>query len=54
MNILLFGVSNVGKSVSGKLLADLIGYSFYDLDEEVKNDQNTTLEEFVSRNPFRT
>lgn len=48
MNILLFGVSNVGKSVSGKLLADLIGYSFYDLDEEVKNDQNTTLEEFVS------
>lgn len=48
MNILLFGVSNVGKSVSGRLLADLIGYSFYDLDEEVKNDQNTTLEEFVS------
>lgn len=48
MNILLFGVSNVGKSVSGRLLADLLGYSFYDLDEEVKKDQNTTLEEFVS------
>lgn len=48
MNILLFGVSNVGKSVSGRLLADLLGYSFYDLDDEVKKDQNTTLEEFVS------
>ena len=48
MNILLFGVSNVGKSVSGRWLADLLGYSFYDLDDEVKKDQNTTLEEFVS------
>lgn len=48
MNILLFGVSNVGKSVSGRLLADLLGYIFYDLDDEVKKDQNTTLEEFVS------
>lgn len=48
MNILLFGVSNVGKSVSGRLLADFLGYSFYDLDDEVKKDQNTTLEEFVS------
>lgn len=48
MNILLFGVSNVGKSVSGRLLADLLGYSFYDLDDEVKKDQHSTLEEFVS------
>lgn len=48
MNILLFGVSNVGKSVTGRLLAGLLGYSFYDLDDEVKKDQNTTLEEFVS------
>ena len=48
MNILLFGVSNVGKSVSGWLLAGLLGYSFYDLNDEVKKDQNTTLEEFVS------
>lgn len=48
MNILLFGVSNVGKSVSGRLLASLLSYSFYDLDDEVKKDRNTTLEEFVS------
>lgn len=48
MNVLLFGVSNVGKSASGRLLADLLDYSFYDLDNEVKKDPNTTLEEFVS------
>lgn len=48
MNILLFGVSNVGKSVSGKLLASHLNYVFYDLDEEVKKDQNMTLEQFVS------
>lgn len=48
MNILLFGVSNVGKSVSGRLLADHLNYTFYDLDDEVKKDQNTTLEKFVS------
>ena len=42
MNILLFGVSNVGKSVSGKLLASHLNYVFYDLDEEVKKDQNMT------------
>ncbi len=48
MNILLFGISNVGKSVSGKLLADHLNCTFYDLDDEVKKDQNTTLEKFVS------
>ena len=48
MNILLFGVSNVGKSVSGRLPAYLPGCSFYDLDDEVKKDRNTTPEEFVS------
>lgn len=48
MNILLFGVSNVGKSTCGRLLADQLGFLFYDLDDEVKKDQNTTLEIFVS------
>lgn len=48
MNILLFGVSNVGKSVSGRLLAKHLNYTFYDLDDEVKKALNTTLEKFVS------
>ena len=48
MDILLLGVSNVGKSSIGKLLAERIHYDYYDLDDIVKNDQNMTLEEFVN------
>ena len=47
MTILLFGVSNVGKTTIGEKLAQRLGYLFYDLDEEVKNQYDTTLEEFV-------
>lgn len=38
MKILLFGISNVGKTTIGTMLAKQLGYSFYDLDEEVKKD----------------
>lgn len=48
MNILLFGVSNVGKSATGRLLASRLKCDFYDLDEEVKKKLGITLEEFVS------
>ena len=34
--ILLFGVSNVGKTTTGRLLADQLNAKFYDLDEEIK------------------
>lgn len=47
MTIFLFGVSNVGKTTTGELLARKLGYDFYDLDEEVKKYYNTTLEDFV-------
>ena len=47
MTIFLFGVSNVGKTTIGEKLARKLGYLFYDLDEEVKNYYNTTLEDFV-------
>lgn len=53
MNILLFGVSNVGKSVTGELLAQRLGYDFYDLDVEIKKHHNTTLESFVSNGTLR-
>lgn len=53
MHILLFGISNVGKSLSGRLLAEHLGCTFYDLDDEVKKDQNTTLEKFVSTGKLR-
>ena len=47
MRIFLFGVSNVGKTTTGKLLADKLGIAFYNLDDEVKRRLGTTLEEFV-------
>ena len=53
MIVMLFGVSNVGKTTVGKLLAERISYSFYDLDEEIKKYYNTTLEQFMNENPFR-
>lgn len=48
MNILLFGISNVGKTTTGEILAKRLGYSFYDLDLEVKKYYDVTLEEFVN------
>ena len=47
MTILLFGVSNVGKTTIGEKLAHRLGYLFCDLDEEVKKYYDTTLEDFV-------
>lgn len=48
MKILLFGVSNVGKSTVGKLLAERLGFDFADLDEEIKKRMEISLEEFVN------
>lgn len=48
MTILLFGVSNVGKSTVGKLMARKLNFDFYDLDDEIKIKYNITLEKFVS------
>ncbi len=48
MRILLFGVSNVGKTTVGKLLSGKLKMPFYDLDEVVKADQGITLEKFVN------
>ena len=53
MKILLFGVSNVGKTTIGKLLAEKIKFSFYDLDEEIKKYYGITLEEFVHTENLR-
>ena len=47
MNILLFGISNVGKTTAGRIVADKLGYDFYDLEEEVSRHCNMTIEEFV-------
>jgi len=36
MRIALFGIACVGKSTIGELLADMLGYTFIDFDNEVK------------------
>ena len=53
MKILLFGISNVGKTAIGTILAKELEYSFYDLDEEVKKEFQMTLEEFVHTENLR-
>lgn len=53
MKILLFGVSNVGKSTIGKLLAERLGFDFVDLDEETKKHLEMSLEEFVNTADLR-
>lgn len=52
MIILIFGISNVGKTEVGKKLAEKMEYPFFDLDEEIKKTFQTTLEEFVKNNPW--
>ena len=47
MTILLFGVSCVGKTTIGKILAKRLSWSFFDLDEAIKSAYHTTLEAFV-------
>ena len=52
MNILLFGISNVGKTTTGVFLARELGYMFYDLDEEVKTRFLIPLEQFIQQYPL--
>lgn len=52
MVILLFGVTNVGKTVTGERLAEKLNYSFIDMDEELKKRFQTTLEIFMKDHPF--
>lgn len=50
--IMLFGISNVGKTVTGEKLAEKLNYSFYDLDELIKDRFQTTLEKFMKDYPY--
>ena len=52
MVIMLFGVTNVGKTVTGEKLAKKMNYAFLDMDEEIKKRFRTTLEKFMQEHPF--
>ena len=57
MIIYLVGISCVGKTTIGKLLAEKINYSFFDLDEEIENYYQKPIErvqdECFSMNGYR-
>lgn len=47
MNILLFGVPNVGKTTIGRIVADKLGFEFYDIDEELRHRYHMTQQQFI-------
>ncbi len=51
MKILLFGISNVGKSTIGKMLSKKLKYNFDDLDDEIKR-QYGRIDDFMNKYPF--
>lgn len=57
MIIYLVGMSCVGKTTIGKMLAEKIGYSFFDLDEEIQNYYEKPIEwiqdECLTMNEYR-
>jgi shikimate kinase len=57
MILYLVGISCVGKTTIGKMLAEKIGYSFFDLDEEIQNYYKKPIEriqdECLTMNEYR-
>lgn len=51
MKILLFGITNVGKSTIGKFLSEKLNYEFDDLDEEIKR-RYGKIDNFINKYPW--
>ncbi len=51
MKILLFGITNVGKSTIGKMLSKELNYDYDDLDDEIKR-RYKKIDLFKKENPF--
>ena len=49
MNVLLFGVTCVGKTTVGRIIAGKLDWDFYDLDEEVSRTQGMSAAEFSQK-----
>ena len=54
MNILIFGISNVGKSSIGKRIAEKLQYEFIDIDDEIKKYYGyQMIADFIRCNPHQ-
>lgn len=51
MKILLFGITNVGKTTIGKILSKRLNYAFDDLDDEIKR-RYEKIDNFQAKYPF--
>ncbi|MEM1320423.1 MAG: shikimate kinase [Bacteroidota bacterium] len=49
MNIYLLGFMGSGKSFTGRQLAELMGYAFYDLDEQIEEAAGCSISELFAR-----
>ena len=49
MRVILVGVSCVGKTTIGSLLAAHLGYPFFDLDQKIESHFGTSIERLQSR-----
>ena len=49
MIVILFGVSNVGKTTTGKELAKELEVPFYDVDEYIKKEMHLTMDQFMEK-----
>lgn len=49
-HIIVLGISNVGKTETGKRVAEKLHYAFYDIDQEVKDRLHTTIAAFSQQN----
>ena len=54
MNILIFGVSNVGKTTIGKKIAEKLQYEFVDIDDEIKKFYGyRSISDFIRSNSYQ-
>lgn len=49
MNIALYGFMGVGKTTVGKLLAERLGYTFIDMDDEIEKTAGMSVSEIFTR-----